>query len=78
MKAAFKDVFTEYWLRKRNNGTLVWTTKEGKNIPIKDLSDDHLVNILNMFLRAQAEQEEQEEIMSHLEDYDDSIIWGHD
>lgn len=78
MKAKFKDLLTEYWLRKRNNGTIVWTTKDGKDIPIKDLSDDHLVNILNMFLRVQAEQEEHEEIMSHLEDYDDSIIWGHD
>lgn len=68
MKATFKDIMAELWLRKRNSGCIVWTTKDGKKIPIKDLSDEHLVNIVNMLLRNKEAQEEYDEIMDHLGD----------
>lgn len=46
--ASIEDIQMELWLRKRNNGDLQWTTKDGTRIPIKDLSDRHLENILKM------------------------------
>lgn len=42
IKAKLKDLMLEQWLRDRNNGTLVWTTRDGKEIPIKDMTDAHL------------------------------------
>ena len=30
---------------------MVWKTKEGDSIPIKDLKDEHLINIINMLDR---------------------------
>lgn len=49
MIATEEDLKLEYWLRKRKSGKLMWRTKNGDEIPIKDLSDEHLKNILNMF-----------------------------
>lgn len=45
------DLMLELFLRKRETGSLVWKTKEGKNIPIKDLSDEHLLAIIRMIDR---------------------------
>lgn len=49
--ASRKDLELELFLRKRENNTLVWKTKEGDSIPIKDLKDEHLINIINMLDR---------------------------
>ena len=38
MIATLKDLELEYWLRKRNNGTLIWKTKSGAYIPLKDMT----------------------------------------
>lgn len=43
----------ELFLRMRTK--ICWTTKEGKEIPIAQLSDKHLVNIINMI---EAKEEE--------------------
>ena len=51
MIATIEDLRLEQFLRKRNLGTLVWKTKEGKIIPLKELSDEHLTNILNVYSR---------------------------
>lgn len=40
-KATIKDLELELWLRKRNSGSIIWTTKDGKNIPIKDMNTNH-------------------------------------
>lgn len=57
MKASLKDLEKEVWLRKRNNGDLKWTTRDGMEISIKDMSDTHLVNTILMLYRNEAEQE---------------------
>lgn len=51
MNANLKDLLNERWLRMRERGEIVWTTKDGEEIPIKDLSDTHLDNIINMIRR---------------------------
>ena len=49
MIANIDDIRLEQFLRNRNSGKLVWKTKEGKIIPLKELSDEHLTNILNVY-----------------------------
>lgn len=50
-QANLTDIKLELWLRAREKGQIVWTTKNGKVIPIKDLKDTHLNNIAVMLLR---------------------------
>lgn len=67
MKASLFDLQLERWLRARNNGDIVWTTKEGNQVPIKDMTDTHLVNTINMLERKSIEEIELEEA---IESYD--------
>lgn len=53
-KATIQDLELELWLRKRNSGFIIWTTKDGKNIPIKDMNTNHLVNTFKMLLKQEA------------------------
>lgn len=50
-KATIQDLELELWLRKRNSGFIIWTTKDGKNISIKDMDNNHLVNTFKMLLK---------------------------
>lgn len=50
-KATLKDLYMEVWLRMRNNGEIKWVTKSGKAVSLKDMSDEHLVNTINMINR---------------------------
>lgn len=67
MKASLFDLQLERWLRARNNGDIIWTTKEGNQVPIKDMTDTHLVNTINMLERKSIEELELEEA---IESYD--------
>lgn len=64
MKASLFDLQLERWLRARNNGSIVWTTKEGNQVPIKDMTDTHLVNTINMLERKSVEELELEEAIA--------------
>lgn len=64
MKATIQDLKLELWLRRRNSDSIIWTTKDGKNIPIKYMDTDHLVNALNMLLRQEKEAECFKDIMA--------------
>lgn len=64
MKASLFDLQLERWLRARNNGNIVWTTKEGNQVPIKDMTDTHLVNTINMLERKSIEEIELEEAIA--------------
>lgn len=63
VKATLSDLRLELWLRKRDS--LYWETRDGKQIPLKQMSTEHIINALNYFNRVQ----EQKEIMDII--YDD-------
>jgi hypothetical protein len=50
-QATIEDLEKELWLRVRNAGNIVWFTKKGEQIPINEMSDEHLVNTLKMLYR---------------------------
>ncbi len=64
MNATLEDLNKEYWLRQRNAGNILWTTKEGKNIPINEMTDEHLTNTIKMLRR-----EKDSKYLSFLEEY---------
>lgn len=47
MDADIQDLTKELWLRQRNEGKLKWKTKDGKQIPIKDMTTQHIINAIN-------------------------------
>lgn len=73
MIATEEDLRLEYWLRKRNSGRLMWRTKNGDEISIKDLSDKHLVNILDMFDARHDYEIDKYEYNELLADLDDAM-----
>lgn len=56
-KATIRDFEFELWLRQRNSGSIYWVTRDGMNIPIKDMDDNHLTNTLKMLVK-QAEEDD--------------------
>lgn len=57
MYASLEDLEKELWLRERNSGVLKWKTRDGNEIPIKDMTDIHLVNTINMLHRKEEEMD---------------------
>lgn len=47
VKATINDLILEQWFRKRNSGELKWVAKDGKEIPVKDMTDSHLKNAIS-------------------------------
>lgn len=66
-QATLNDLKLEFWLRQRNSDSIVWTTKDGKNISIKNMDDKHLYNTLKMLLK---QKEEETFTREHIGDMD--------
>lgn len=60
-KATIQDFELELWIRERNSGAIYWTTRDGRNIPIKDMDDNHVVNTINMLVKKAEEDDFREE-----------------
>jgi len=59
IKADINDMRLELWLRKRNAGEILWKTKDGRIIALKDMADEHLLRCIE----ALREQEQEREIV---------------
>lgn len=46
--ASLSDLKMELWLRRRCAGDIVWVTESGRDIPIKNMCRNHLINAINM------------------------------
>lgn len=56
-EAGYDDIRLELWLRERESGEMKWVTKDGKEIPIKDMTTDHLRNVIKMIDRLEEAKE---------------------
>ena len=54
MLASISDLQHEQWLRLRNACEIVWKTKDGREIPINEMTDQHLTNTIAMLERLEA------------------------
>lgn len=61
VEATLDDLELELWLRQREKKEIVWVTKQGMQIPINDMTDDHIINAINCIIR-------QDEKLEHIGD----------
>ena len=47
--ADMNDLKLEQWIRRRNSAQIIWKTKDGREIPIKDMSDTQWCYIDDLF-----------------------------
>ena len=70
IKAGYNDLRIELWLRLREAGEIAWITKQGKAIPLKEMTTTHLVNAIKIFNRNENNLAEYLEALSSIGDMD--------
>lgn len=68
MDAKLNDLKVELWLRQRERGSIIWRTKEGKEIPIKEMTDAHLLNTINLLEEVEEERDGYNDALSSFEE----------
>lgn len=66
-RASERDLELEIWLRERNAGRIRWKTGTGEEIPISEMTGEHLRNALRMVRKV---NEINEIILENLENGD--------
>ncbi len=55
--ATLDDLYLELFLRKRNKGMIIWEMKNKQTIPLKDMSDEHLINSIRILEKNEERRE---------------------
>jgi hypothetical protein len=71
MTATIEDLERELWLRRRERGEIKWKTRDGKEIPINEMSDSHLENAIRHVEKIQGLQELACEYEAYIESLND-------
>lgn len=69
-EASIEDIRLEIWLRERNDREIRWKTKDGTEIPIRDMSLSHLRNVERMLERNEHLSEIACEYRAYIDDLD--------
>lgn len=69
-EADIDDIRLEIWIRERNDREIVWETKDGAKIPIRDMSLSHLRNVERMLERNEHLSEIACERRAYIDDLD--------
>lgn len=65
--ADIDDLELELWLRQRDEGLIVWKTKSGETIQLKNMSDNHLKNAINHSRKIEELNEIASEYSAHID-----------
>lgn len=68
-RAELNDLIKERWLRERNSGEIKWVTKDGNEIPIKDMTNEHLENAINHLIEYEEYKEMASEYSAYIEEH---------
>lgn len=68
-RAELNDLIKERWLRERNSGEIKWITKDGNEIPIKDMTNEHLENAINHLIEHEEYKEIAAEYSAYIEEH---------
>ena len=68
MLATYLDLKLELWLRQREADNILWETKNGDKLSIRNMSDSHLINAINFLEKQVAYEDECWEALSSIGD----------
>lgn len=69
-QAELLDIKLEIWLRERGDREIRWTTRDGHEIPIRDMDISHLRNVERMLERNEHLSDLACEFQAYLDDLD--------
>lgn len=49
INADINDLYLELWFRNREKNNIIWKCKDGTEIPINKMTNDHLLNAIKYF-----------------------------
>ena len=68
--ATLEELELELFLRRREHSEIIWKTKNGDEIPIRNMSDTHLENTIKMIKRNDENNERDMEALGSIGDED--------